>query len=249
MKQFGLIGEKLGHSFSQGFFTQKFLEEGLDAEYINFELSDIGEFMDVIAEYPSLCGLNVTIPYKTLIIPYMDSLTKEAECIGAVNVIEFTGSPENPTFTGHNTDADGFKNDILNVLGNPLPSGALVLGSGGASKAVCYALRTMGIEPLVVSRNPSEGQISYHDINAVVIAEHPLIVNTTPLGMWPDCDSAPDIPYELLGKENICYDLVYNPQPTLFLEKAAQNGAITRGGRGMLIKQAELSWNIWNNIK
>lgn len=249
MKQFGLIGKKLGHSFSQNYFNQKFANEGIDAEYINFELSDIGEFMEVIAEYPLLCGLNVTIPYKTLIIPYLDALSPAAESIGAVNVVEFTGTSENPSFCGHNTDATGFMDDLSVILTKPFPSGALVLGSGGASKAVCFALRSMGIEPLVVSREPKEGMITYRDIDVNVLATYPLIVNTTPLGMWPDCDSCPDIPYDLLGEDNICYDLVYNPQPTLFLEKAAQRGAITRGGRGMLINQAELSWKIWNNIK
>lgn len=243
---YGLIGRTLGHSFSKQFFTLKFEELGLDAEYLNFELTDIGDFMELLAEYPLIKGLNVTIPYKQAVIPYLDRLSDDAQQIGAVNVIKILGTPDNPVLHGYNTDADGFRLDLEPILPTPHPEKALVLGCGGASKAVCFALRKLGITPVVVSRNPSENQISYHDITADILNEYPLIVNTTPLGMWPDTDTAPEIPYHLLSQKNICYDLVYNPQPTLFLEKAAQNGAITRGGRGMLVNQAELAWKIWN---
>ncbi len=243
---YGLIGRKLGHSFSKQFFTLKFEELGLNAEYLNFELSDIGEFMELLAEYPFIKGLNVTIPYKQDIIPYLDHLSHDAQQIGAVNVIKLLGTPDNPVLHGFNTDAQGFRIDLEPILPESHPDKALVLGSGGASKAVCFALKELNISPTVVSRNPAENQISYDDITADMLCTHPLIINTTPLGMWPDIDTAPPIPYHLLSSKNICYDLVYNPQPTLFLEKAAKQGAVTRGGRGMLVNQAELAWKIWN---
>lgn len=243
---YGLIGRKLGHSFSRQFFTHKFEELGLDAQYLNFELPDIGDFMELFSEYPNIKGMNVTIPYKQAIIPYLDSLSSDAELIGAVNVIKILGTPDNPVFHGYNTDAEGFKLDLQPLLPVPFPKKALVLGSGGASKAVCFALKKMGITPTVVSRSPKPGQLSYDDLTPQIISDNPIIVNTTPLGMWPDIDSAPQIPYSCLSAKNICYDLVYNPQPTLFLEKAAQQGAVTRGGKGMLINQAELAWKIWN---
>lgn len=250
MQTYGLIGLKLGHSFSRKFFTEMFLRDGIEAEYLNFELDDIGELMEVIAEHPHLKGLNVTIPYKEQILPYIDRLSPEAQEIGAVNTVKIVGDTATGDFLleGYNTDIIGFKDSIAPLL----PAGvskALVLGTGGASKAVIVALRQMEIEPLQVSRTAAPGRITYIDLkdDPSLVESHPVIVNTTPLGMYPDVDSAPDIPYDYLSSANLCYDLVYNPDPTLFMTKAAQRGAKTCSGLAMLEGQALASWKIWNS--
>ncbi len=250
METYGLIGLKLGHSFSRKFFTEMFLREGIEAEYLNFELDDIGELMEVIAEHPHLKGLNVTIPYKEQILPYIDRLSPEAEEIGAVNTVKIVGDTATGDFSleGYNTDIIGFKESISPLI----PEGAgkaLVLGTGGASKAVIVALRQLGIEPLQVSRTAAPGRITYDDLkrDPSLIESHPVIVNTTPLGMFPDVDSAPDIPYDYLTPANLCYDLVYNPDPTLFMTKAATMGAKICSGLAMLKGQALASWKIWNS--
>lgn len=242
---YGLIGRTLGHSFSRDFFSRKFAAEHIDADYVNFELPDIGDFMELVAEAVDLCGLNVTIPYKELIIPYLNSVADAAKEIGAVNTIRVDyDSRGGITLTGHNTDCIGFAESIRPLL-RPDMKQALVLGTGGASKAVMYALRSLGIEPVQVSRTAADGRLTYADLTPEVMASHTVIVNTTPLGMWPDVDSCPDIPYDLLTPAHLCYDVVYNPETTEFMKRAAARGAIVKNGLEMLRLQAEAAWQIW----
>lgn len=246
-KIYGLIGYPLTHSFSQNFFNKKFEAEGINARYMNFELPDIGDLMEVVSEYPALSGLNVTIPYKEQVLPYLDEIDEDAARIGAVNVVKFIrGKGGDLKFKGYNSDIIGFSDSIAPLL-NPRRSKALVLGTGGASKAVVRGLENLGVQSTLVSRSPREGVITYADITLEVMAEHLVIVNTTPLGMYPHVDECPDIPYDCLTKEHLCYDLLYNPDVTLFMSKAAQQGAETKNGLEMLLLQAFASWNIWNS--
>lgn len=245
---YGLIGYPLTHSFSQNYFNQKFESERIDARYINFEIPDIGDLMEVVAEYPNLCGLNVTIPYKEQVIPYMDEMDGDAAKIGAVNVIKFIrGSGDFLKFKGYNSDIIGFTDSIAPLL-KPCQRKALILGTGGAAKAVRQGLLNLGIEPVYVSRNPREGVLTYADLTPEVMAEHLVIVNTTPLGMYPHVDSAPAIPYDELTPNHLCYDLLYNPDETLFMKRAAEHGAEVKNGLEMLLLQAFASWRIWNGI-
>ncbi len=245
MKLYGLIGGKLGHSFSARYFNSKFADENIDAHYDLHEIEDIAQLPGLIAGLPALRGLNVTIPYKQEVLPYLHSLTDSAKEIGAVNtirVVQHPGLP--PRLSGHNTDAPGFSMAI-----EPLLCGrrkALVLGQGGASKAVIHALRRLGICVTRVSRTKSDTTLTYSDLSPEIMAEHDIIVNCTPLGMYPDVESAPDIPYELLSSRHLCFDLVYNPETTEFMRRAAQRGAIVSNGLQMLINQAELAWRFWN---
>lgn len=242
---YGLIGRTLGHSFSRDFFSRKFAAEHIDADYVNFELPDIGDFMELVAEAVDLCGLNVTIPYKELIIPYLNSVADAAGEIGAVNTIRVDYDGHGGiTLTGHNTDCIGFSESIRPLL-RPDMKQALVLGTGGASKAVMYALRSLGIKPVQVSRTAADGRLTYADLTPEVMASHTVIVNTTPLGMWPDVDSCPDIPYHLLTPDHLCYDVVYNPETTEFMKHAAAQGATVKNGLEMLRLQAEAAWQIW----
>ncbi|MCI9607899.1 MAG: shikimate dehydrogenase [Muribaculaceae bacterium] len=242
---YGLIGFPLGHSFSQDYFNKMFESEGIDAKYINFELPDIGDLNEAIAQYPNLCGLNVTIPYKEQVIPYMDEMDPVAARIGAVNVIKFIGSGASLKLKGFNSDVIGFSQSIAPLL-NDSRRKALVLGTGGASKAVCCALEDLGVETQLVSRSPRPGVITYADITPAIIADHKVIVNTTPLGMYPNVDSCPQIPYSDLTPQHLCYDLLYNPDTTLFMRKAAEHGAETKNGLEMLLLQAFAAWQIWN---
>lgn len=246
-KIYGLIGFPLTHSFSQNYFNQKFEAEGINARYLNFELPDIGDFMEVISEYPTLSGLNVTIPYKEQVLPYLDEIDEDAAQIGAVNVIKIIRTKgDDIKFKGYNSDIIGFTDSIAPLL-NEARNKALVLGTGGAAKAVVRGLQNLGVEPTLVSRTPREGVITYADLTPEIMAENLVIVNTTPLGMYPHVDECPDIPYDCLTKEHLCYDLLYNPDVTLFMQKAAQHGAETKNGLEMLLLQAFASWNIWNN--
>lgn len=247
MKLYGLIGFPLGHSFSAAFFEQKFGREGIDALYRNFELSDIGQFTELLAEIPDIEGINVTIPYKQQIIPYLTNLSPQARAIGAVNVVKVHKDADGNVIglEGHNTDCPAFARTLASLLPIDCPT-ALVLGSGGASKAVCVALDSLGIKYTVVSRTPQSGQISYNDISQDVIIKNKVIINTTPLGMHPKIDECPDIPYDAITVNHICYDLVYNPEETLFLKKASERGARICNGLNMLHLQALLSWQIWN---
>ena len=247
-KIYGLLGFPLGHSFSRDFFREKFRSENICAEYLNFEIPDIGDFIEVLAEYPDLAGLNVTIPYKRQIIPYLDELDPVAEKIGAVNVVKITYSPDSqPFLKGYNSDVIGFRDSILPLLGDQRGK-ALILGTGGASRAVAESFSQLGMEFTFVSRDKvSEGVITYTDLTREIMDSHHVIVNTTPLGMFPDVDSCPPIPYSFLSDAFLCYDLVYNPATTLFMKKAAEAGARVKNGREMLILQAEASWRIWNS--
>lgn len=246
-KLYGLIGFPLTHSFSQTYFNQKFEAENIDAEYVNFEISDIGELMVVFAENPNLQGLNVTIPYKEQVIPYLDEIDDTAKRIGAVNVIKIKYLENgDPYLKGYNSDVVGFTNSILPLIKEDQDK-ALVLGTGGAAKAIYVALVNIGITPTYVSRTPGEGMLGYGDLTPEIMAANKVIVNTTPLGMYPHVDSCPDIPYNLLTKEHLCYDLIYNPDMTLFLKKAAENGAETKNGLEMLLLQAFESYRIWES--
>lgn len=243
---YGLIGFPLGHSFSQDYFNQKFQAEGTDAAYVNFEIPDIGDFMEVISEHPNLAGLNVTIPYKEQVISYMNEMDADAAKIGAVNVIKFIPTPKGPKFKGYNSDIIGFSDSIRPLL-TPVRTKALVLGTGGAAKAVFHGLNNLGVEAVYVSRTAAPGRLTYSDLNSKIISDHKIIVNATPLGMYPHIDECPDIPYEALTPEHLCYDLLYNPDTTLFMRKSAEFGAETKNGLEMLLLQAFAAWNIWNS--
>lgn len=244
---YGLIGYPLVHSFSQDYFNQKFTDEGIDAQYINFEIEDLGLLMEIIAEYPNLNGLNVTAPYKEAVIPYLDSLDDDARQIGAVNVIRFIRDKKTGTLVdlrGYNSDVVGFKKTIGDIL-TPERTRAMVLGTGGAAKAVRAALERHGIGVQFVSRRKSEQTVVYEEITRAMVAAHKIIVNATPLGKYPDDGLCPDFPYRFLTKEHICYDLIYNPEETLFMKKSAHHGAETKNGIEMLLLQAFDSYDIW----
>lgn len=243
---YGLIGFPLGHSFSQDYFNQKFQAEGTNAEYVNFEIPDIGDFMEIVSEYPQLAGLNVTIPYKEQVIPYMNEMDPDAAKIGAVNVIKIIPTPKGPKFKGYNSDIIGFTDSIRPLL-TPQRTKALVLGTGGAAKAVFHALQNLGVKAAYVSRTSAPGRLTYSDLDNDIISSHKIIVNTTPVGMYPHIDESPDIPYQALTPEHLCYDLLYNPDTTLFMRKSAEYGAETKNGLEMLLLQAFAAWNIWNS--
>lgn len=246
-KIYGLIGRKLGHSFSRTFFNGKFDSEHINARYVNFELKTIEELPAIIATTPRLAGLNVTIPYKEAIIPYLDALDPEAAAIGAVNVIKIYRQPDGSiSLKGYNSDAVGFADSLRPIVTDPQGSRALILGTGGASKAIAHALDSLGIVSVKVSRTQGKGAITYGELTPELIKDYNIIVNTTPLGMYPDVDTCPDIPYDALAPDTICYDLIYNPDRTLFMRKAAAAGAVVKNGIEMLLLQAFVAWNIWN---
>ncbi|MDR2680620.1 MAG: shikimate dehydrogenase [Tannerella sp.] len=247
MKKYGLIGYPLEHSYSKDFFNQKFESEGIDAEYVNFEIKNVNEIKDVIRENPLLCGLNVTLPYKMKVIPLLDSITDNARNIGAVNVIKFKkGLFGKLHLEGHNSDIIGFKKSIEPLLNNTHHK-ALILGTGGASKAIYHGLKQLGIISVFVSREPKEFCITYDEITKNTMENYTVIVNTTPLGMYPKTDSCPDIPYEYVSPGHILYDLLYNPDETLFMKKGKEKGAVVKNGLEMLLLQAYVSWEIWNS--
>lgn len=245
MRTFGLIGYPLVHSFSARHFAQKFAAEGIEeCEYRLFEIENIEQLPGLLERTPGLCGFNVTIPYKQQVIPYLDSLSDGAAAIGAVNCVKVEGG----RLRGYNTDALGFRNSLLELLGGERPA-ALVLGTGGASKAVCYVLRTLGMEYDLVSRRTGAGNITYADIDEKVMNSHKLIVNTTPLGTYPATESCPELPYAMIGPGHRLFDLVYNPPLTEFLRRGREQGARIMNGARMLFDQAEESWRIWNGCK
>jgi len=249
MRFFGLIGKKLEHSFSPEYFKKKFEKEGISGVYYQlFPLQNIDQFNQLITDYTELFGLNVTIPYKQEIIPFLDEIDTNAKEIGAVNTIKFNRSNNKLCLKGYNTDYLGFLESIKPLL-KPYHTKALILGTGGSSKAVEYAFKISGIETLKVSRE-SKGNniITYQDINPALIDEYKIIVNTTPLGMYPNTEAFPDISYQHIKEGHLVYDLIYNPETTQFLAKAMQMGAIVKNGLEMLEKQAEYAWKIWNNI-
>ena len=245
MRRFGLIGRTLGHSFSAKYFTEKFEREGLSAQcrYNLFEIPEIGCVEQLIEQTEGLVGFNVTIPYKQQIIPYLTSLSAEARNIGAVNCVKLL--PDG-TRVGYNTDVDGIRISLNKLLGSAEVESALVLGTGGASQAVQYVLAERAVRFSIVSRDYTKGNITYDDITPEVIAENKLIINTTPVGMYPHHDQAPDIDYRALSSDHYLFDLVYNPERTLFVERGAEQGAHTLSGLDMLYAQAEAAWKIWN---
>ena len=245
-KVYGLIGYPLTHSFSMNYFNNMFEAEKIDAEYVNFEIPEIGNLMEVVAENPNLAGLNVTIPYKEQVIPYMNEMDDEAALIGAVNVIKLIrGNDGSIKLKGFNSDVMGFQNSIAPLL-NSKRTRALILGTGGASKAINRGLLNLGVEPTFVSREAREGVITYADLTPEVMDAHKVIVNCTPLGMYPHVEQCPDIPYNLLSVDHLCYDLIYNPDMTAFMKKSRAYGAEVKNGLEMLLLQAFESWNIWN---
>lgn len=248
MKTLGLIGKKLGHSFSKGYFKEKFekLHLSLDFEYKNFELAEI-EAVKTLFENESLIGFNVTIPYKTEIIPFLDKISPEAKAIGAVNTVK---KLEDGSWCGYNTDVIGFEialKEKCAEIGNFDIKKALILGSGGAAKAVTWVLEKNNIEFEIVSRQGNNSFLSYAAVNEDLLKSVQLIVNTTPLGMYPKVDECPAIAYEYLNQQHLLYDLIYNPAQTLFLEKGSMAGSYILNGHKMLIQQAEAAWSIWQN--
>ena len=242
MRNFGLIGKSLKHSFSEKYFSEKFKSGGItDVNYALFELIEISELKELIVSVENLEGFNVTIPFKEQIIPLLDELSPEAKEIQAVNTVKII----NGKLIGYNTDTVGFRKSLAAVF-KPHHERALILGSGGASKAVGYTLDHLGVDYKMISRTPAEDELGYHDLNKYVVKHFPLIINTTPLGTFPEVDKCPDIPYEYLTSQNLLYDLVYNPEQSLFLQKGEERGAATLNGYRMLVLQAEKSWEIWN---
>ncbi|WP_337390522.1 shikimate dehydrogenase family protein [Prevotella sp.] len=245
MDKYGLIGFPLGHSFSKSFFNEKFQNEGIDAEYINFEIKGIDELPEVLATNPELRGLNVTIPYKEKVLSFLDYISVEARAIGAVNVIRVDHKGDDVVLKGYNSDVIGFTKSIEPLL-ETFHRKALILGTGGASKAINYGLKSLGLETVLVSRYERPGTIQYKDITPDVVKEYNVIVNCTPSGMFPHYDECPDLPYEALDNHNLLYDLIYNPDETLFMKKGRERGAQTKNGLEMLLLQAFASWDFWN---
>ena len=247
MKKYGIIGFPLAQSASPAFFNKKFEAEGIDAEYIPFEIESIEELPRILAENPELCGFNVTIPYKQQVMAYLERLSEGAKDIDAVNVVKVTHDSDGKAhLQGFNSDVIGFTRSIEELVRGK-HSKALILGTGGASKAIAYSLEQLGIEYIFVSRTSGKGKIAYNDLTKEIIESHTLIVNCTPLGMvGHGIDKCPDIPYESIGASHLLYDIVYNPENTLFLQKGAERGAAVKSGYEMWYLQALASWEIWN---
>lgn len=249
MRLFGLIGYPLGHSFSQKYFSEKFTREGItDARYELFSIPDISGLKSVLAAHPSLCGLNVTIPYKEAVLPFLDDLDETAAGIGAVNCIRIREG----RLSGFNTDAHGFEQSLRScVRDSSVFSGAraLILGTGGASKAVAFVFRRLGVEYLFVSRSTVqvEGQISYADLPGLNWTDYQFVINTTPVGTYPKTDECPDLPFEKISSQHLVFDLVYNPPQTLLLQRSLMQGANIQNGLDMLQIQAEKAWDVWQN--
>lgn len=243
-KLFALLGKNISYSFSRGYFTEKFdLLELRDHLYTNFDINSIEEFPSIFQKNENqIEGLNVTIPYKETIIDYLDKIDKKAKKIGAVNTIRVTKKGK---LKGYNTDEYGFRKSLQPLLQKHHKK-ALILGTGGASKAVQYALRKLGVNYTFVSRNPREGQFSYKELSKEIIEDYLLLINCTPLGTYPNLEDCPVIPYEFLTSKHILYDLVYNPEETAFLLKGKEKGAVIKNGIEMLELQAEKAWKIWN---
>ena len=246
MDKYGLIGYPLGHSFSQSYFNEKFQNENIDALYENFEIPSIENFPEIIETNPNLRGLNVTIPYKEKVISYLDVISPEAREIGAVNVIKVERKGKSTYLTGYNSDVIGFTRSIEPLI-EKYHKRALILGTGGASKAVNYGLKSLGLETVFVSRYRKPDTICYEDITPKVIKEYNVIVNCTPLGMFPHTDECPNLPYEAMNTQTLLYDLIYNPDMTMFMQKGAEHGATVKNGLEMLLLQAFASWEFWHS--
>ena len=241
MRKFGLIGYPLSHSFSQKYFTEKFQQLGItDARYELYPIEHIDEVKDLLKD-PELCGLNVTIPYKKLVIPYLSNTDSTVSQIKACNCIHIKDGHA----TGYNTDTVGFRSSLERKL-EPYHKRAVILGTGGASSAVEYVLKQLHIAYVFVSRKPEPGQLSYEQVDREVLYEHTLVINTTPLGMYPKVEESPPLPYDAVGPQHYLFDLVYNPSLTMFLRLGQERGAAIENGYDMLVGQAEESWRIWN---
>ena len=247
MKKYGILGYPLAHSFSKRFFTEKFEREKVDAAYENFEIDNISKFPEIITENPNLIGLNVTIPYKEQVIPYLNELEDAAREVGAVNTIKISRTETEVYLKGFNTDTHGFENSLMPLL-KPQHSKALILGTGGASKAVKYVLSKLGIDFISASiEELKENEIRYEEIDSRIMTERLLIINATPLGTFPDVDTSPKIPYELITENHLLFDLVYNPETTKFMKMGLKKGATVKNGNEMLQLQALKSYKIWNS--
>ena len=243
MKRYGLIGYPLTHSLSQQYFTQKFIEEGIeDCVYERFSMPSITDLHEILNTHQDLCGFNITIPYKKEVLAFLTERSKAVEEVGACNCVKI----ESGKLIGYNTDVIGFENSLIPFL-KPIHNRALVLGTGGAALAIVYVLQKLGIEFSYVSRTATIGQFSYNDLDASVMASHTLIINTTPLGMFPNIEDCPAIPYDLLTPEHHLFDLTYNPAASTFLTKGKQMGTTIQNGQQMFVEQAEQSWRIWNS--
>lgn len=248
-KIYGIIGKPLIHSYSPQFFNEQFkLRKMADSRYERFELPAIDVFPELIASQPDLRGLNVTIPYKQLVMPFLDEIDERAKTIGAVNVVKVTRENGKTLLKGFNSDWYGFRTSLKPML-KPWHTGALVLGTGGASKAVTYCLEDLGIEYLMVSRNKKEGIVTYEELDEEIMDRYKIVINTTPLGTFPNVKQCPEIPYHLLTKQHIAYDLTYNPIRTLFLHQAQTKGCDTKNGWEMFVYQALRSYEIWEGIR
>jgi shikimate dehydrogenase len=243
MKLYGLIGRPLTHSFSKKYFTNKFERENIkECRYENFELQTIEHLPTILKAHTDLRGLNVTIPYKKDVIPFLDFKNEVVETIGACNCIKI----ENEKLQGYNTDVIGFQKSLQTFL-KPHHTKALVLGTGGSSGAVQYALQQLGIDYKLVSRQKTENTFAYYELDASILKEHTVVINTTPLGMFPNINAAPDLPYQFVSPHHLFFDLIYNPEKTFFLQKGEAQGATILNGHAMLLLQAEESWRIWNS--
>lgn len=245
MDKYGLLGYPLGHSFSRKFFSEKFVQESIDAAYFNYEIPHIDEVRAILAEHSDLRGLNVTIPYKEQILPYLDEIDPEAAAIGAVNVIKVSKHNGQLVLKGFNTDVIGFVNSLRPLLKDHHTK-ALVLGTGGASKAIRYGLSQLGVAYQMVSRRKTEGCLQYTDVTPQLLEEYTVVINCTPCGMYPKVDECPDLPYHALSRQHLLFDLTYNPETTLFMKKGNEQGATTKNGWEMLVLQALAAWKFWN---
>lgn len=247
MIKLGLIGYPLGHSFSKNYYLSKFQSENIKhIDYDLYPLEDIQNFPEIFSNELNFKGLNVTIPHKVTVIPFLHELSEEASAIGAVNCITIKQNDNNFVLKGFNTDAFGFENSLKPLLKN-FHKKALVLGNGGAAKAVLYTLKKLNIPYQIVSRTKENGDITYSDLNEQIIKDHQLIINCSPVGTFPKVEECPSLPYEAISDTHLLYDLIYNPEETLFLKKGKQNGATIKNGYEMLILQAEKNWEIWNS--
>lgn len=243
--QFGIIGKPLGHSISKSYFNEMFKNKALKAEYLAFELEDVGQFVNLVKDNPKLSGVNVTIPYKESIIPYLGRLDETASSIGAVNVIKIIRNGDTTELVGYNTDAIGFMESISPLI-KPEMQKALILGTGGASKAVQYSLLKLGLECKFVSRNTNFEYLGYYELSPSIMESFLVIVNCTPVGMYPNINECPSIPYSYVSPQHLLYDLIYNPEKTLFLKKGEERRATIKNGYEMWQRQANASWRIWN---
>lgn len=247
MDKYGLIGRSLKHSFSYQYFGDKFKNEKIDSQYDNYELESIEEVIPLIENEAEIKGLNVTIPYKEQIIPYLDRLDSTAQKIGAVNVIKIIRTQSSIELVGYNTDIIGFQQSIFPLINKEIHNKALILGTGGAAKAVYFGMENLGMEATYVSRTPKEGNFTYSELSDEIIKEHSIIVNASPVGTYPNVDNCPDIPYKTLTPNHILYDLVYNPPLTKFLKMGKKQGTTIKNGYEMLERQALAAWDIWQS--